>query len=163
MSTPVRPQFARLAVGARVFGLVVLSAPALWSRDDTGVLALVAIGTVWLASSMAEELRVNATVVSLVEAGAVGAIAALSIDASLAALGALALPPFTAALRRGPRGMLLALSAELIPLVVLSGLLHGGYEHRAGRRHVHLGGHGCRARPDRRVRAGLARRAPVTR
>ena len=132
MSTHVRPQFARLAVGARVFGLVVLSAPALWSRDDTGVLALVAIGTVWLASSMAEELRVNATVVSLVEAGAVGAIAALSIDASLVALGALALPPFTAALRRGPRGMMLALSAELIPLVVLSGLLYGGMNTEQG-------------------------------
>ncbi len=121
-----RPQVTRLTVGARVFGLVVLSAPALWSRDDTGLLALVTVGAIWLASSVAEELRVNPTVVSLVEAGAVGTVAALTIDASLAVLGALAIPPFTAALRRGPRGMLLALSAELIPLVTLSAVLHGG-------------------------------------
>jgi signal transduction histidine kinase len=121
-----RPPSARLAVGARVFGLVVLSAPALWSRDDTGVLALVAVGAIWLASSVAEALRVNSTVVSLLEASLIGTVAALTIGSSLAVLGALAIPPFTASLRHGPRGMLLALSAELIPLVTLSAVLHGG-------------------------------------
>ncbi len=121
-----RPPSARLAVGARVFGLVVLSAPTLWSRDDTGVLALVAVGAIWLASSVAEALRVNPTLVSLIEAGLIGSVAALSIGSSLAVLGALAIPPFTASLRHGPRGMLLALSAELIPLVILSAVLHGG-------------------------------------
>jgi signal transduction histidine kinase len=121
-----RPPSARLAVGARVFGLVVLSAPALWSRDDTGVLALVAVGAIWMASSAAEALRVNPTVGSLLEAGLIGTVAALTIGSSLAVLGALAIPPFTASLRRGPRGMLLVLSAELIPLVTLSAVLHGG-------------------------------------
>jgi signal transduction histidine kinase len=132
MTSHARPQFMRLAVGARVFGLVVLSVPALWSRDDTGVLALVAVGAAWTASSMAQGLRINQTLVSLLEAGTVGAVAALTLESSLAVLGALAIPPFTAALGRGTRGMFLALSAELIPLVVVTGVLYGGMNTEEG-------------------------------
>ena len=40
-------------------------------------------------------------------------------------LGALAVPPFVASLRRGPRGMALALSAELVSLVAIAVLTHG--------------------------------------
>ena len=117
--------FTRLATGARVFGLVVLSAPILWSRELSAALALFAVALVWASSAAAERLRVNATMAFTVEAALIGTVCALSLDFSLAVLGALAVPPFTASLRRGPRGMLLALSAELAFLVVLSTVLRG--------------------------------------
>lgn len=115
----------RLSVGARAFGLVVLSAPILWSRDTTAALALLAVGAIWLASTAADVLGLDNTVISLVEAGLVGTVCALSLDSSLAVLGAMAVPPFTASLRRGPRGMLQAVSAELIVLVVVSAAVRG--------------------------------------
>lgn len=119
--TNPRPQFARLVIGARVFGLVLLTSPILWSRDTTAALALVAVGVIWLAATAAERLRVGTTLVVVVEAALVGTVCALSLSlsASLAVLGALAVPPFTASVQRGPRGMLLALSAELTALVTL--------------------------------------------
>ena len=122
---------ARLAVIARVFALVVLSAPVLWTRDTTAALALVAIGVIWLAATAAELLRVNRTVASGIESALIGCVCALSLDSSLAVLGSLAIPPFTAALRRGPRGMLLALSVELVALVPLSTALRGALDTEA--------------------------------
>lgn len=116
---------ARLAIGARVFGLIVLSAPVLWTRDTTAALALVAIGTIWLAATTAEMLRLNRTLAFGAESALIGFVCALSLDSSLAVLGSLAIPPFTAALRRGVRGMLLALSVELVALVPLSTALRG--------------------------------------
>lgn len=115
----------RLAVGARVFGIVVLSAPILLSRDTTAALALLAVGAIWLAATAADVLGLDHTITSLVEAGLVGTVCALSLDSSLAVLGATAVPPFTASLRRGPRGMLQAVSAELIVLVVVSAAVRG--------------------------------------
>lgn len=125
MSPSTRFQFTRLAVGSRVFGLVVLAAPVLWSRDTTAALALLAVGVIWLAATAAERLRVAVILAVTIEAALIGTVCALSLDSSLAVLGSLAVPPFTASLRRGPRGMLLALSAELFALVLLSTILRG--------------------------------------
>ncbi len=125
MAPTERFSFSRLAVGARVFGIVVLAAPVLWSRDLSAALALFAFGVVWAAAAAAEWLRVNVTMALAIEAALIGTVCALSLDFSLAVLGALAVPPFTASLRRGPRGMMLALSAELTFLVVLSSVLRG--------------------------------------
>lgn len=124
--------FTRLAAGARVFGLVVLSAPILWSRELSAALALFAVALVWATAAAAERVRVNATMAFTVEAALIGTVCALALDFSLAVLGALAVPPFTAGLRRGPRGMLLALSAELAFLVVLSTALRGPMTPAAG-------------------------------
>ena len=124
--TPLRRfPFSRLAAGARAFGLVALSAPILWSRELSAVLGLFAVAVVWASGAAAERLRVNATMALTVEAALIGTVCALSLDFSLAVLGSLAVPPFTASLRRGPRGMLLALSAELAFLVGLSTVLRG--------------------------------------
>ena len=92
------------------------------------MLALFAFGVVW-AGRAASPRRSGSTRPSVLAVEAAAdrrPSCALSLDVSLAVLGALAVPPFTAGLRRGPRGMLLALSAELIPLVVLSAILYGG-------------------------------------
>lgn len=125
---PAHPQFPRLAVGARIFGLVMLSAPLLWSREDTGLLALLTIGIVWSAAIAADRLRLNSDLCSIVEAALVGAVCGLTLEEAPAVLGALAVPPFIASLRRGPRGMVLALSAELVALVAIGVLTHGALD-----------------------------------
>ena len=122
---PAHPQFSRLAVGARIFAFVVLSVPLLWSREDTGLLALLTIGIVWSAAVAADRLGLNSVVASTVEAALVGAVCGLTLEAAPAVLGALSVPPFVASLRRGPRGMVLALSAELATLVAIALLTHG--------------------------------------
>ncbi len=122
---PAHPQFPRLAVGARIFGLALLSVPLLWIREDTGLLALLTIGIVWAAAVAADRLGLNSVAASTVEAALVGAVCGLTLEAAPAVLGALAVPPFVASLRRGPRGMALALSAELVSLVAIALLTHG--------------------------------------
>ena len=57
-------------------------------------------------------------VVITVEAAMVGAICGFTIHSSLAVLGALAVPPFTAGLYRSLQGVALALSAQLTAIVV---------------------------------------------
>jgi signal transduction histidine kinase len=122
---PPHPQFPRLAIGARIFGFTLLCVPLLWSRDDTGLLALLTIGIVWAAAVAADRIGLNSAVSTIVEAALVGAVCGLTLEAAPAVLGALAVPPFVASLRRGPRGMALALSAELVSLVVIALLTHG--------------------------------------
>ncbi|MFC6286550.1 sensor histidine kinase [Nocardioides sp. GCM10027113] len=126
------PHLPHLVVGGRVFGLLLLTTPLLWSRDAMAALALLAVAAVWLATSAAEWLGVRRTPLLVADAAAIGTVAALALDATIAVLGALAIPPFTAALRRGPRGMLLALSAELTTLVALALWLRGGLSELEG-------------------------------
>lgn len=122
---PAHPQFPRLAVGARIFGLAILAVPLLWSGEDTGLLALLTIGIIWSAAVAAERIGLNSVVASTVECALVGAVCGLTLEAAPAVLGSLAVPPFVASLRRGPRGMALALSAELATLVGVALLTHG--------------------------------------
>jgi signal transduction histidine kinase len=129
---PAHPQFPRLAVGARIFGLVLLSVPLIWSRDDTALLALLTIGIIWAAAVAADRLGLNMVVGSMVEAALVGAVCGLTLDEAPAVLGALAVPPFVASLRRGPRGMALALSAELTALVTIALLTRGALDPSQG-------------------------------
>ncbi|MGV3562475.1 MAG: sensor histidine kinase [Nocardioides sp.] len=87
-----------------------------------------ALGTLavgWLVTLLLE-LRVPRSRgwVEVLDAVLVGIIVALTLD-SLALLGALAVPPFVAGLWRGLRGVLLALSAELVGVVTLATVLGG--------------------------------------
>ena len=125
---------ARLAVSARIFGLVVLSGPVLWSGGSTMGLALVAVAMIWVLSTGAERLGVDSTVTIVLEGALIGTVCALSLGASLAVLGALAVPPFTAALRRGLLGAALSVSAELVTVVGFTIVAQGslGSEQGAG-------------------------------
>ena len=104
----------------------------IWSRNDTALLALLTIGIIWAAAVAADRLGLNMVVGSLVEASLVGAVCGLTLDEAPAVLGALAVPPFVASLRRGPRGMALALSAELAALVTIALLTHGALDPSQG-------------------------------
>ena len=106
--------------------------PLLWSREDTGLLALLTIGIVWAAAVAAERLGLNSVAASTVEAVLVGAVCGLTVEAAPAVLGSLAVPPFVASLRRGPRGMALALSAELVAMVAIGVLTHGALDQAQG-------------------------------
>ena len=123
---------ARLAVSARIFGLVVLAGPVLWTGGSTMGLALVAVAMIWVLATGAERLGLDSTVTIVLEGALIGTVCALSVDASLAVLGALAVPPFTAALRRGLLGAALSVSAELVALVGFAVAAHGSLDTEQG-------------------------------
>lgn len=120
-------QFARLTAAARSFALVALAASILWARDTSGLLALGAIALIWAAAQLAQtQPRLSLTVLGTTEAALVGAVCGLSLDASLAVLAALVVPPFAAGVLRGLRGVALALSAQLTALVLVAFTISGG-------------------------------------
>jgi|LULE01.1.fsa_nt_gb signal transduction histidine kinase len=117
----------RIAAAARGFVLLALGGPILWNQDVSSVIALAALGTGWLLA-LSLELRTTRLRVPLVvvEATFVGLVVATELE-SQAVLGALAVPPFVAGLWRGLRGVLLALSAELVTVVVVGVGLQGPF------------------------------------
>ena len=131
-----RRQYTWLALGARTFALLTLAMPLMLSSNTTMLLALLAIGAVWAAVTAGELLELPPTLLLVLDSALVGAVAGLASGmaisghdgVSTAVLGALAVPPFTAGLRRGTRGVALSLSAELTVFVVISlfrGTLNG--------------------------------------
>lgn len=117
----------RLSTAARGFVFVALVAPVLSSRDTSALLAMVAVGSIWVLMVVID-LRPGFTthLTGTIEATAVGAVCGFSLDTSLAVAGALAVTPFTGALRRGLTGLALALVAELAAAVAVTALLFGG-------------------------------------
>jgi signal transduction histidine kinase len=88
---------------------------------------LAAVGVIWGLAQLAQ-FWWPAPVLALViaEAALVGAVCGVAIHTSVAVLGALALQPFTAGLRLGWHGVAVALSSQLVALVVLPTMLFGG-------------------------------------
>ena len=146
-----RRQYTWLAVGARTFALLTLAMPLLLSHNQLMLLALLAIGAIWAAVTAGELLEIPATLLLVLDAALVGSIAGLSSALEPAVLGALAVPPFTAGLRRGTRGVALSLSAELATFVLISFAERDPHP-GPGQRRVHVGGHRARPGPDRVVR-----------
>lgn len=113
---------ARLIAITRVTALVVLLAPALWTRDLAAVLALLAIGGLWFVGELVDvHGRVSVTAEALV----VGAVCGLTLPSTTAVLGALAVVSFTAGVRTGTRGAGLALGTGLSSALLVA-LLVGG-------------------------------------
>ncbi len=122
-----RRQYTWLALGARTFALLTLAMPLMLSSNQLMLLALLAIGAIWAAVTAGELLELPPTLLLVLDSALVGSVAGLSSGsvvglsstATTAVLGALAVPPFTAGLRRGTRGVALSLSAELAAFVVI--------------------------------------------
>jgi signal transduction histidine kinase len=126
-------QHVRLSAAARSFVLVALLGPVLWSRDTAALVALVTIGAIWLLTTLADwRQRLPVLLLATVEAALVGAVCGFTIHSSLAVLGALAVPPFTAGLYRAMQGVALALSAQLTAVVVISFIAFDGLNADAG-------------------------------
>ncbi len=119
-----RRQYTWLAVGARTFALLTLAMPLVLSHNQLMLLALLAIGAIWAAVTAGELLELPATLLLVLDSALVGSVAGLSSVSTAAVLGALAVPPFTAGLRRGTRGVALSLSAELTAFVTISLFSH---------------------------------------
>jgi signal transduction histidine kinase len=111
----------RLGAAARVVALVALLAPALWTRDTAALLALLAIGVMWLLGELSELNRaLPVWLTTVLEPLTVSVICALALETTTAMLGALAVGPFTAGLRRGASGAVSAIGAQLAGLVVVA-------------------------------------------
>jgi signal transduction histidine kinase len=119
-----RRQYTWLAVGARTFALLTLAMPLVLSHNQLMLLALLAIGAIWAAVTAGELLELPATMLLVLDSALVGSVAGLSSVSTAAVLGALAVPPFTAGLRRGTRGVALSLSAELTAFVTIALFSH---------------------------------------
>src|SRR3954463_10681133 len=126
-------QHVRLAAAARAFVLVALLGPVLWTQDTPGLVALMTIGAVWVLSTLADwRQRLPVMLVITVEAAMIGAICGFTIHSSLAVLGALAVPPFTAGLYRSLQGVALALSSQLTAVVLVAFVSYHGVSPEQG-------------------------------
>src|SRR3954447_7181475 len=120
-------QHVRLAAAARAFVLIALLGPVLWSQDTAALISLIGIGGIWALTTLADwRQRLPVMLVITVEAALIGAVCGFTIQSSLAVLGALAVPPFTAGLYRSLQGVALALSAQLTAVVVISFVSYNG-------------------------------------
>lgn len=116
---------AALTLTARIFVVLAISGPVLWTRDSSGLLGVMALTVVWAAL---EVLNRNPLIRGLnehVEAVLVGVVCGTTVDATTAILGALAVPPFTAGLRKGAVTVGRVLTLELLSLLVVAHLASG--------------------------------------
>lgn len=120
MTTSRHPQLALLALGARACGLLAIGAPVLMStrRDDDAYLALLAVIMLGWAG-LEYVVRPLLRVCPVVEAVGVGLVSTFWIAERSPLVGALAIPPLVGGLRRGVRGVLVALVAEIGVIVVV--------------------------------------------
>ncbi|QZY28015.1 sensor histidine kinase [Nocardioides coralli] len=122
------PAYYRLAVGARIWALLVLGISAASLGDGTSAAALTVLGLVWSVSIAAEWRGYTWLSKSPLEPVLVSAVAARSLDADLSLLLAMAIPPFTGGLLRGVRGVVQALAAELVVVVALIMTRYGTFQ-----------------------------------
>jgi signal transduction histidine kinase len=106
-----------LAVGARTFALLSLVMPLILSHNQLLLLALLATAAVWAAVTAGELLGVPATLLLVLDSALIGSVAGLSSHSTTTLIAAMAVPPFTAGLNLGLRGVALSLSAELTAYV----------------------------------------------
>ncbi len=125
--SPAYRQRLTVAGVARAFGFLALLVPAAWAQDEVGLLAVGAVGVVWLVAFAAESSphRLVRTT-EVLSAGLVAAICGIAVagspgsPGSTAAMGALAISPLTAGVLRGTRIALLCLLASSLVLTVLA-------------------------------------------
>ncbi|WP_139981179.1 sensor histidine kinase [Nocardioides litoris] len=113
-----------VTAGARGFAVLALVGPILWYRDGVGLACLGAAAVVWLAASLLERRPGLTYSVSILEAAAIGVICGAALASTQTLLLALALPPFVGGVVRGLFGTWLAISAELVTVVVSALVAH---------------------------------------
>jgi len=114
-----RRQYTWLAVGARSFVLLSLVMPLILKNNQLLLLTLLALGAIWAAVTAGEVLAIPATLLLTLDAALVGSVAGLSAHSTTAILAALAVPPFTAGLAIGARGVAISLLSELTMFAVI--------------------------------------------
>jgi signal transduction histidine kinase len=102
-----------------------LSVPVLLVREDTALLALLTVAIVWAAATTAEHFGLSGAVVTAAESSLVGVVCGIGFESTPGVLVTLAVPPFIAGLRQGPRGVGWALATQLLSLGITTALVHG--------------------------------------
>ncbi len=119
-------QDLRLCGGARILGLLALVVPVIWAHQRAPLLGLLAVGLVAGLAHAAQARRMaGPALLVATEAVAVGVVCGLVLPTSVALLGALAVPAFTAGLRAGWRGVLLAVGTETALLLAVPAAAYG--------------------------------------
>jgi signal transduction histidine kinase len=109
-----------LAMGARTFALLSLVMPLILSHNQLLLLALLATAAVWAAVTAGELLGIPATLLLVLDSALIASVAGLTSHSTTILIAAMAVPPFTAGLNRGLRGVALSLSAELTAYVAIA-------------------------------------------
>jgi signal transduction histidine kinase len=113
-----RARYATVTAAARVFALIVLATPVVVTLRYGAVVNLILIAVVWMAATLAEQVRrVPVMPALVVEASLVTFLAAWMVPESTVLLPAIVIPQFIGGLVRGPRGALEVLGAEAAVLV----------------------------------------------
>jgi signal transduction histidine kinase len=113
-------QDLRLSAGARGLGLLALVIPVLWSQERAALVGLVAVAVIWCLAQLAQARHAAGPQVLVVaEALAVGVVCGLVLPTSVAVLGSLAVPAFTAGLRLGWRGVAWAVGTQTVLLLAV--------------------------------------------
>lgn len=121
MTGDPRRQLVLLALAGRAIGLLAVGAPVLWNNDGKALVGLVVLAVGMTVCAALERFRAVARVSPVPEALLAGVVCGTSIndaDARIALLAALAIPALVGGLRRGVPGVALALTAEMVALVL---------------------------------------------
>ena len=120
-------QFFRLAAAARTFVLLALIGSAAYAGDEPAIRAVLLVGGLWVLVQISElRPRTFSSLRAILEALLVGAVCGIALDATVSAVGVLAVPAFTGGLYRGIRGVGVALSTQVSVIVGLAFALHDG-------------------------------------
>jgi len=105
---------------ARLFAMLAIGAPALWFRDSSALLVLLALGVLWLYQAVTAIRRdLELTLTPAVEAGAVGVLSALGMHYSSATLAAFVVAPLYATLATGTRSMFRVSAIQAVATVAI--------------------------------------------
>jgi hypothetical protein len=96
-------QALRITAAARLFTVLALAGPALYTREPGALFAVIAMALIWLNGVLTEwRPRLALFQVSpITEAALIGAVCGFAIDTETLLLLALAIPPFVAGVRLG--------------------------------------------------------------
>lgn len=116
------PRYVGIAAGARLFALIAIGVPSILLREEGALVAVLLLGVVWTgAITLSVVRRVPAMLALVTEGVLVALVVALSLGyADTLHLTALAVTPFIAGLRRGPRGVGLVIAAQLAVLLAVA-------------------------------------------
>ncbi|GAA1912373.1 hypothetical protein GCM10009737_12350 [Nocardioides lentus] len=128
MSGWLAPTAEALSTSARVFVLLTLSGLALYERDSVALVALLAVGAVWIVTRSPLVRRLPTPGGALLEAGLVGLVCGAAMTDSVLPLPLLAVLPFVCGLTRGARGVVETLVLQTA-VAVATGVALGGALH----------------------------------
>lgn len=109
-----------LTAPARLLILLSMGAPMLWDHQRSALIALLAVALLWTLSQGLTALGPRYAMVPVAEAVAFGVICGVSADHTTAILPGLVVAPYVAGLARGPVGVAVALSGEVLSFVAVA-------------------------------------------